>query len=180
MAEARAIVARTSDIDAPSLEDFLADLARLDLHAFVESKIPGTFARVRRMLLPHARRLTLISFDGDEIGAATALGFSSGCLMKHRPSARALETLRALYGFRVLLLDSWYVSKATVAAAHALGLSVVAWDVSKDQRETLSAMGIDGIICNEPVLVQSEGARPRGRVDADDAASAPEAGGQRA
>lgn len=159
--EARALVRHACGIDAPSLEDFLADIQRLNLEALVESKIPGTFARVRSLLQPHARRLTLISFDADEIGAATAMGFASGCLMKHRPSARALETLRTLYGFRVLLLDGWYISKPTVDAAHALGLSVIAYDVDDDRRAALSDMGLDGVVSPQPVTALDDTSRSR-------------------
>lgn len=136
--------------DVPRLEELLADLERFDLHAFVESKVPGTVARVRELLRPHAHRLTLISFDGDELREATASGLSTGCLMKHRPSAAAIEALRALYGFRVLLLDGWYLSPSTIAAAHALGLEVVAFDVPDERREVVREMGVDGVVTVSP------------------------------
>jgi len=149
--EARRVIARSHEIDAPRLETFLEDLERLDLHAFVESKVPGTFTRVRDVLKPHARRLTLISFDGEEIGEATAAGFRSGCLLKHRPTPRALEALRALYGFRMLLPDEWYVSEATVEAAHALGIEVGAWGADIETRaKALRAMGVDAIVARRP------------------------------
>ena len=99
--------------------------------------------------------------------------------MKHRPSAHALETLRALYGFGVLLLDGWYASESTVAAAHALGLTVVAWDVADERRDALLEMGVDGLVCAEPVHVRGENGRSRRRVVGGRAASASRAGSSR-
>lgn len=164
VAEVREIVRRTSGWDAPRLEDLLLELERLDLSAFVESKVPGTFARVRHLLAPHARRLKLISFDGDELREATAGGLATGCLMKHRPSPGAIDALRSLYGFSTLLLDGWYVSSSTIAAAHRAGVELLAFDVAEDRRAALFEMGVDGIV-GELLLTSSSAAPSASRLD---------------
>jgi len=164
VAEVREIVGRTSGRDAPRLEELLSDLVRLDLSAFLESKVPGTLARVQHLLVPHARRLKLISFDGEELSQATAAGVAAGCLMKHRPSQSAIDALRSLYGFSTLLLDGWYVSRSTIAAAHRAGVEVVAFDVEAERRQAVLEMGVDGIV-GEPALTSASVAPSRSRPD---------------
>jgi choline kinase len=151
LADTRAVAKSAARVEAPDLRTFLEDLVEHDLSAIVESKIPGTFARVAASLRPHASRLVLASFDGHEIGAATAAGLRSGCILKHRATPLALDALRTAYGFRTLLVDAWTLERDTVAWCRSRGIELLAYQVEEGDRAARSlALGVDGLVTPKP------------------------------
>ena len=156
---------------APLMRDALDLIAAAGAGVLLDLKVPGIPGAIARLLDEHAPNVPVVVS-----GNAQAVLH----LKRERPSVRAGRTYpqagsagdvpvvndivgawhrymlaraaaRIVLGFDVLVSNYRALSLAAIEAAHARGVDVFAWTVDgRDRVERLRAMGVDGVICDDP------------------------------
>jgi glycerophosphoryl diester phosphodiesterase len=165
-----------------TLDDALALVAASDAGAHVDLKTPGTEAAVGEALGRHGlvERAVVSSFRPATLHALRAAEPRVRLGLTYPEDRHGLSRRRALTPFlgvglaamratlapRVgrLLADAqasaamlhWrVVSSAVVERCHALGVPVLAWTVeTRDDARRLGELGVDGLIADDPRLIQ--------------------------
>lgn len=146
------------DLKASGIEDeIVAALRRHDLIGrAVVSTVSGSSTRLLAELAPELDRA--ITYPHDRHGIS---GFSWPQTVTNAGATalRAVMPLRVpplikLARANVLSLHHALASRATIAAAHALGAPVLVWTVNEPKQvERLTALGVDAIISDNPEMV---------------------------
>ncbi len=140
----------------PTVEEVLAFGRETNMGLYLELKMPG--ARGAEHVLVDALRVAryadsavVISFDEKALAAMRAIEPSivTGFLFSGQSKDSVAEAMSL--GAKQLLPRADRVTRKLVEKAHENGLEVIAWTVNASRRmKELMAMGVDGIITNEP------------------------------
>lgn len=160
-------ILREKGTQMPTLPEMLTMIQELDMHLLLEVKVPGTVDLISDTLRPHAGRVTLISFLGEELVEASGIQsfkppLGTGALMAHAPTRAVAMAMVQDYGLRMALMDHWYLTEHSVwsfkqpASAH---IPVVAYTVNDLERaRVMRDLGVDAILSDEPrALVDQAG-----------------------
>ena len=153
------------DVKAPGYEQGVVeaiDAAGLRGRALVSTALGGVSRRVRAVApdLPVA-----IGYPRDRYGASrltwpTVLTAAGAAALRAAVPVR-IPVLLAATGANVLALHHTLCSRAAVAAAHRRGAPVLAWTANDPERIAhLDALGVDGIVTDDPKLALATLLRP--------------------
>ena len=110
---------------------------------------PGVVRQVRDMGL--GERVVLSSFNHHTLAEARAAAPEIACAVLAFEHLLEPWEYVARHGFQALHPVSHAVTETLVAECHARGLAVRTWVVDEvDEAERLAAMGVDGIVTNQP------------------------------
>lgn len=111
--------------------------------------VPGVVRQVRDMGL--GERVMFSSFNHHSLAEARAAAPELACAVLAYEHLLEPWEYVARHGFQALHPTSHAVTETLVAECHARGLAVRAWIVDDvDEAGRLTAMGVDGIITNQP------------------------------
>jgi glycerophosphoryl diester phosphodiesterase len=123
--------------------------------AYVSSSRPPSLRRFAELApaLPRA-----LSYPEDRLGITrTPLAaplVAGGLAALRRALPARIAGLLARAGATIASLNHPLVSRAVVERCHALGVPVVAWTVDEPERvEQLAALGVDGLVSNDPRML---------------------------
>lgn len=161
--EVRELVGR-NQIELPTLQQMLEAVEALGMILLLESKLPGTMARIGPLVKPFLDRVLVISFLGDELVEAANQRLETGPLMTHCPSRAVAKAMVQSYRCSRFLMDRWYVESDTAAMINSFGTSQqrIAFTVNDDTgARQMADHGFDAILSdNAPHLAKLRGFEP--------------------
>jgi glycerophosphoryl diester phosphodiesterase len=174
LSSAGRIVLDHDDADAPGaplLRDALDLIAAAGAGVLLDLKVPGIPGAIARLLDEHAPDVPVVASGNaqaalhlkhehpsvragrtyPQTGSAAGIPIiNAGVGAWHRHNL-ARDVARVVAGFDVLVSHYRALSLRAIDGAHARGVDVFAWTVDgRDLVERLRAMGVDGVICDDP------------------------------
>jgi glycerophosphoryl diester phosphodiesterase len=147
----------------PTLQQMLEAVEDMGMILMLESKRPGTMARIEPIVRPFRSRVIVISFFGDELVEATSQRLETGPLMAHCPSRVVAKAMVTNYRCTRFLLDRWYVND-TVEMLNGFDVPQqrIAFTVNDgDAARQMLDLGFDAVLSDNPDhLAQLPGCEP--------------------